>query len=101
MTDPKVKKQFQNLKTDKSLGQDGNDPRVLEECGSSLSKHLEIIYQESVDSGILPTDFKRANIKPIFKTGSHNLPENHRPVSITFQNMSIIRDEMLEFLDKN
>ena len=38
VTDPK-EKEFQNHKTDKSLRQDKIYPRVLEECGSSLSKH--------------------------------------------------------------
>ena len=58
-----------------------------------------------MDSGILPSDFKRVNITPIFRTGSCNLPENYRPVSIIsvpFKILeSIIRDEMLEFLDRN
>ena len=72
-----------NLKTDKFQGPDGINPRLLMECNSSLSKPLSIIYQKSVDTGILPTDFKRANIiiTPIFKKGCHSSPGNYRPVS--------------------
>ena len=69
VTEEKVKKKLMNLKTDKSQGPDGINPRLLKECNSSLSKPLSIIYQKSVDTGILPTDFKTANITPIFKKG--------------------------------
>ena len=36
VTEQKVKKKLLNLKTDKSQGPDGINPRVLKECGSSL-----------------------------------------------------------------
>ena len=105
VTEQKVKKKLLNLKTDKSQGPDGINPRVLKECGSSLSKPLAVIYQKSLDTGILPSDFKRANITPIFKKGSRSSPGNYRPVSITSVPCkileSIIRDEMLEHLERN
>ena len=46
VTVQKVKKKLLNLKTDKSQGPDGINPRVLKECGSSLSKPLAVIYQK-------------------------------------------------------
>ena len=53
----------------------------------------------------MPSDFKRANITPIFKKGSLSSPGNYRPVSITSVPCkileSIIRDEMLEHLERN
>ena len=88
---------------DKSQGLDGIYPRLLKKCNSCLSKPLSIIYQKSVDTGILLTDFKRANITPIFKKGCHNSTGYYRPVSITSLPCkpleSIIRDEMLGHLE--
>ena len=64
-----------------------------------------MIYQKSLDTGILPSDFKRANITPIFKKGSRSTPGNYRPVSITSVSCkvleSIIRGEILEHLERN
>ena len=97
VTEQKVKKLM-----DKSQGPDRINPRLLKECNSSLSKPLLIFYQKSVDTGIFPTNFKTANITPIFKKGCHSSPGNYRPVSITSVVCkileSVIRDEMLGHL---
>ena len=34
-------------------------------------------------SGVVPQDWRIANVTPIFKKGSKGKPENHRPVSLT------------------
>ena len=89
VTEQKVKKKLMNLNTDKSQGPDGINPRLLKECNSSLPKPLSIIYQKSVDTGISPSDFKTANIIPIFKKGFHSSTGNYRPVSITSAPLNI------------
>ena len=105
MTEQNVKKKMMNLKTDKSQGLDGINPNLLKECNSSLSNPLSIIYQKSVDTGILPTDFKRANVTPLFKKGCRSSTGNYRPVSMTSMPCKIleliIRDEMLGHLERN
>lgn len=104
VTEGKVLKKLECLKVDKSQGPDGINPRILKECRNSMVKPLSIIFQKSVESGILPTAFKHANITPIFKSGSRSSPGNYRPVSITSVPCkileSIIRDEMLAHLNK-
>jgi hypothetical protein len=44
---------------------------------------LQIILQQSLDTGDLPKDWRDANISSIFKKGDKHLPENYRPVSLT------------------
>jgi hypothetical protein len=60
---------------------------------------------ESYESGILPEDWKMANISPIFKKGSRTDAANYRPVALTAVLCKvmerIIRDKMVEYLEKN
>ena len=39
--------------------------------------------KKSLVDGILPTDWKLANVSPVFKKSSKNLAENYRPISLT------------------
>uniref|UniRef100_A0A8D0F5L1 Reverse transcriptase domain-containing protein n=1 Tax=Strix occidentalis caurina TaxID=311401 RepID=A0A8D0F5L1_STROC len=67
----------------KSMGPDGIHPRVLKELAGVLTKPLSIIYQQSWLAGEVPTDWKSANVTPIYKKGRKDDPENYRPVSLT------------------
>ena len=44
---------------------------------------LQLLYKVSLKTGEIPTDLKRANIIPIHKGGSRNLPKNYSPVALT------------------
>jgi hypothetical protein len=44
---------------------------------------LHLFFQASINQGILPTDWKTANVVPIFKKGNKSKAENYRPVSLT------------------
>ena len=105
ITEDLVMKKLSALKVDKSQGPDGINPRILKECRSSIAKPLYIIFKKSLESGQLPSDFKNANISPIFKKRNRNSPENFRPVSITSVPCkileSIIRDNMTQHFESN
>jgi hypothetical protein len=55
-----------------------------------------------MEEGIVPDDWKEANVTPIFKKGAKSKPENYRPVSLTSVSCkimeSIIRDAMTQHL---
>ena len=55
-----------------------------------------------MNEGVVPPDWKTANVTPIFKSGSKGCPANYRPVSLTSLVCkimeSIIRDGMVEYL---
>ena len=55
------------LKVDKSPGPDGMRPRVLKEMAGEIANALVVIYQNSLDSGVVPADWKTANVTPQFK----------------------------------
>ena len=62
----KVLHKLQRMKIDGSLGPDGLHPMVLVTCAASVAEPLAIMFQESFQSAILPSDWKSANIVPIF-----------------------------------
>ena len=59
----------------------------------------------SLQEGIVPLEWKEANIVPLFKKGSRNKSVNYRPVSLTSVICklleTIIRDHMMDFLVKH
>ena len=66
---------------------------------------LAIIFNRSLHEGVVPSDWKRANVSPIFKKGVRSLLGNYRPVSLTSVVCkvmeSIIRDSIVTYFDDN
>ena len=88
------------------MGPDGIHPKILRELIDFIVKPLTLIFETSLKSGIVPQDWKLANVSPIYKKGSRNLPENYRPISLTSivckMMESLIRTRILEHLrDRN
>jgi len=63
---------------------------------------LLYIYRKSLDSGIVPGDWKKANVTPISNKRDKSLLSNYRPVSLTSQVCkvleAIIRDNMMDHI---
>jgi len=58
---------LQNLKFDKSPGPDGWHSIILKNCADQLCAPLAILYNKSLESGVLPHDWKIGHIVPIFR----------------------------------
>ena len=78
-----VEKLLKDLQPQKAPGPDGITPRILKLCATSIAPILQCIFQKSLDTGVLPSDWLHANVVPIFKGGDSSLPSNYRPVSLT------------------
>ena len=78
-----VLKLLSNMKIHKASGPDGLSARVLKECSSEIAPILALIYNESLAQGIVPDDWRQANVVPIFKKGEKYDVANYRPVSLT------------------
>ena len=64
-----------------------------------------MLFNSSLREGIIPQDWKDANIIPLFKKGSRLSPNSYRPVSLTSQVVKIIEriiyDQLMEFIEVN
>jgi hypothetical protein len=77
----------------------------LKNLKHELLTPLQILFQQSLHSGKVPTDWKNAKVIPIFKKGSKGEPGNYRPVSLTCSICkvmeSIVRDAITSHLTRN
>ena len=80
-------------------------PKILRELSALTAEPLCAIYSQSMETGILPKDWKMGHISPIFKKGSKKLAKNYRPVSLTSVVCkimeSLIRDHIMDHLVSN
>ncbi|CAB4042973.1 Hypothetical predicted protein, partial [Paramuricea clavata] len=67
------------LMQNKSLGPDQIHPMILKKCSHSLCK----LFNMSFALGIVPDQWKLADIIPLHKKGPKDYREKYRPVSLT------------------
>eukprot|EP00061_Rhincodon_typus_P010518 g34870.t1 len=64
---------------------------------------LVVIFEESLDSGTVPEEWKMANVTPLFKKGERQKNGNYRLVSLTSVVSKILeyimKDEIAEHLE--
>ena len=85
-----VFKLLQGLKPHKAAGPDKVPTRLLKLGAQELAPGLTMFYQLSLDQGKLPTDWKTANVSPVFKKGNRSSPANYRPISLTSVSCKIL-----------
>ena len=94
-----------NMKENKSPEVDGIAPKILKETVEQMCTPLAHLFNMSLQEGIVPFEWKEANIIPLFKKGSRNKSVNDRPVSLTSVICklleTIITDHMTDFLVKH
>ena len=59
----------------------GTPCRMLELCRTSTCKPLKIIFNQCLQTGRLPNDWKK-NVIPVFKKGDKQILKNYRPISL-------------------
>ena len=78
---------------------------MLKELQSSVSPVLADIFSLSLQVGITPSAWRKANVVPIYKKGPKSDPGNYRPVSLTSVVCKImeviLRDSITEHLESN
>ena len=105
VTHEKIAKKIKKMKDNKSPGVDGIPPKLLKEIVEQFSTPLAKCFNLPKDEEIVPSEWKEANITPLFKKESRKKPENYRPVSLISVVCKLleilIRYHMVEFLGKH
>jgi len=100
-----VKKKLSKFRQDKSTGADDIGLRLLNNIQDDLCVPLYLLFRKSLNDGMVPDDWRSANVSPLYKSGSRTNVENYRPVSLTSQiyNIfeSLIRDVLVNHLEFN
>jgi len=104
-TNPGIEKLLQNLNPSKASGPDLLPTRILKMIAAEIAPILTVIFQQSYNTGTVPTDWKDANVTAVFKKGDKTNPANYRPVSLTCilcKTMEhIIFSQIMNHLDSN
>ena len=71
----KVRKPLEKVDISQAIGLDNISNRILKIAAP-------IIYQHLTDRNVFPTEWKKAKVSPVFKSGERNDPDNYRPISV-------------------
>ena len=81
-TPSEIEREISYLNTSKTVGPNSIPIKVLKLLQHVLSKPLEILFNASFATGIVPQSFKIARIIPVFKKGDYRSLNNYRPISL-------------------
>ena len=93
------------LNPGKTPGPDKWHPLFLRSIADLIALPLSILFQKSLNEGIVPSDWLRACITAIHKKGEKGIADNYRPVSMTSIICkimeSLVRDKLVEHMVTN
>ena len=77
-----VRSVLRNLDNNKAHGPDEIPARLLTETAYQIAPSLCLLFNKSLKCGIVPREWKIANVVPIHKKGDKDHVENYRPISL-------------------
>ena len=108
ITENEVKALIEKLDRRKASGPDGISAYALKMFCKNVpcfTTCLTSIMHTSLNTSVLPTDWKRASICPVFKSGRRDQAGNYRPISLTSLCSKIIEhiivSSMWKHINKN
>lgn len=96
---------FMNIRNSTATDIDHLQIKPIKYVLSSISRILTHIFNLVLETGIFPTNMKKAKVSVIYKSGDKNLASNYRPISVlpVFSKglEKIISSRVTMFLEKN
>ena len=65
-----------------SCGHDGISNKILKGITESIVEPLNIVFNKSVEEGVFPTEIKKADTVPLYKSKDKDDKNNYRPISL-------------------
>ena len=87
--------------TGKAAGPDRLKPILLKELCEEIAPIIQVIFERSIQTGKLPTEWCRAQVSPIFKKGDKTSAANYRPISLTCILCKVLEHIMASHLVKH
>ena len=105
ITEKGVTSLLKKLNIKKAIGPDLISTRILKDYAEIIAPALTKTFQQTLDKGEIPQDWKMANVIAIYKKSDKQDPANYRPVSLTSVICKclehIIFSEVMTHLDKH
>jgi hypothetical protein len=105
ITEKDIIDKLSQINVTKSPGMDKIHPRIIFEVRREIAKPLQIIFTKSLKSGVVPSEWKEAEVVALYKKGSRSASSNYRPVSLTSTCCklleSLIRDHIMSHVLNN
>jgi hypothetical protein len=100
----KIVNSIKKLQDKKAAGVDEFNSTFIKLCIRGITEPL-VVFQESLNVGVVPEDWRVANVVALHKKGSRSEPSNYRPVSLTSQVGKmlerIIKESLVKYLESN
>lgn len=101
-----VHRTLNSLDTSKACGPDNISNLVLKNCSDVLYCPLTKLFNYSMETSTLPSDWKHSRVTPIYKNkGSKESPNSYRPISIISNTAKIlemlVNIRLIKFLTTN
>ena len=105
ISEEEVIKAIDSISVNSAPGPDKIPASLLKECKHEIAPALVKLWQESIDTGKIPSDLLKQTIIPIYKKDNRSLPSNYRPISLTSHLIKIferiMRARIIEHLESN
>ena len=82
MKEEEILTELKNLKLKEATSLDNLPPGLLKDAAGVIAKPLTFIINLSLETGVVPTEWKMAKVIPNIKSGSMAEIDNYRPISI-------------------
>ena len=78
-----VDKLLQGLSPNKASGADEISPKILKELHHEIAPIRTLLINLSLETGVVPLDWRKTDVVPVYKKGSKSKECNYIPISFT------------------